>query len=82
MVSGPGTVILTGRPVKLALTREESIRIHPKRHPITMHLQVGCDEHGRLTAQQRKGLVIQLVKAMPDEQRKGEQRRIYEEFLK
>jgi xanthine dehydrogenase molybdenum-binding subunit len=41
---------MTGRPVKLALSREESIRLHPKRHPITMHLTVGCDGEGRLTA--------------------------------
>jgi xanthine dehydrogenase molybdenum-binding subunit len=41
---------MTGQPVKLALTREESIRIHPKRHPITMELEVGCDEEGQLTA--------------------------------
>ncbi len=41
---------LTGRPVKLELSREESIRIHPKRHPIAMHYTVGCDEEGRLTA--------------------------------
>ncbi len=41
---------LSGRPVKLELTREESIRIHPKRHPITMHYSVGCDAEGRLTA--------------------------------
>jgi xanthine dehydrogenase molybdenum-binding subunit len=41
---------LTGRPVKITLSREESIRLHPKRHPITMHYEVGCDEEGRLTA--------------------------------
>ncbi|MCZ6727271.1 MAG: selenium-dependent xanthine dehydrogenase, partial [Acidobacteria bacterium] len=41
---------LTGRPVKLTLNREESIRLHPKRHPIVMHYTVGCDEEGRLTA--------------------------------
>jgi xanthine dehydrogenase molybdenum-binding subunit len=41
---------LTGRPVKLALSREESIRLHPKRHPIEMHYTVGCDAEGRLTA--------------------------------
>jgi xanthine dehydrogenase molybdenum-binding subunit len=41
---------LTGRPVKLTLTREESIRIHPKRHPITMEYTAGCDGAGRLTA--------------------------------
>ena len=27
---------VTGRPVKLTLNREESIRLHPKRHPIRM----------------------------------------------
>jgi xanthine dehydrogenase molybdenum-binding subunit len=41
---------MTGRPVKLALTRDESIRLHPKRHPITMHYEVGCDAEGHLTA--------------------------------
>jgi len=39
----------TGRPVRLRLTREQSIAMHPKRHPITMHYRVGCDEEGRLT---------------------------------
>jgi xanthine dehydrogenase molybdenum-binding subunit len=41
---------LTGRPVRIELTREESIRIHPKRHPLTMTYTVGCDAEGRLTA--------------------------------
>ena len=41
---------LAGRPVKIALTREESIRLHPKRHPIQMHYTVGCDAEGKLTA--------------------------------
>ncbi len=41
---------LTQRPVRLVLSREESIRIHPKRHPITMHYTVGCDAQGQLTA--------------------------------
>jgi xanthine dehydrogenase molybdenum-binding subunit len=41
---------MTGRPVRITLNREESIRLHPKRHPITMHYTVGCDEEGRLTA--------------------------------
>lgn len=40
----------TGHPVKVTLSREESIRIHPKRHPITMEYTVGCDAGGRLTA--------------------------------
>ncbi|MBE0529755.1 MAG: selenium-dependent xanthine dehydrogenase [Rhodospirillales bacterium] len=41
---------MTGRPVRLSLNREESIRMHPKRHPITMRYTVGCDTEGRLTA--------------------------------
>jgi selenium-dependent xanthine dehydrogenase len=41
---------VTGRPVRLALSREESIRLHPKRHPITMEYRVGCDADGHLTA--------------------------------
>lgn len=41
---------LTGRPVKIALTREQSVRVHPKRHPIGMDYTVGCDAEGRLTA--------------------------------
>jgi len=41
---------VTGRPVKLTLSREESIRLHPKRHPISMEYTVGCDAEGRLTA--------------------------------
>jgi len=40
---------LTGRPAMVTLTREESIRLHPKRHPITMEYAVGCDGDGRLT---------------------------------
>jgi len=41
---------MTGRPVRFVLNREESIRMHPKRHPLTMDYTVGCDEDGRLTA--------------------------------
>ena len=41
---------LTGKPVKLTLSREESIRMHPKRHALTMDYTVGCDAQGRLTA--------------------------------
>ncbi len=39
-----------GKPVKLTLSREESIRLHPKRHPIKMEYTVGCDADGLLTA--------------------------------
>ena len=42
--------ILTKTPVKATLTREESIRLHPKRHPIKMTYTVGCDADGKLTA--------------------------------
>ncbi|HEY5039199.1 MAG TPA: molybdopterin cofactor-binding domain-containing protein, partial [bacterium] len=42
--------LLTGKPVKATLTREESIRFHPKRHPIKMTYTVGCDANGKLTA--------------------------------
>ena len=41
---------LTGRPVRIVLSREESMRLHPKRHPMTMTYTVGCDAEGRLTA--------------------------------
>ena len=40
----------TGRPVKLTLSRAESLRFHVKRHPLTMTYTVGCDAEGRLTA--------------------------------
>ncbi len=38
-----------GVPVKVKLNRHESIRMHPKRHPIWMDYEVGCDEKGMLT---------------------------------
>lgn len=44
---------LSKRPVKVKLTRKESILIHPKRHPMDMEFTVGCDEKG----------IIQGVKA-------------------
>lgn len=34
------------RPVKVKLTRDESILIHPKRHPMDMEFTMGCDENG------------------------------------
>src|SRR5205807_10262017 len=36
--------------VKVTVTREQSICIHPKRHEIKMSYKVGCDEAGRLVA--------------------------------
>jgi aldehyde oxidoreductase len=41
---------LLQRPVKCTLSREESLLMHPKRHPIRMEYTAGCDECGRLTA--------------------------------
>ena len=41
---------LTRRPVRITLDREQSIRMHPKRHPMTMTYTVGCDAQGKLTA--------------------------------
>jgi selenium-dependent xanthine dehydrogenase len=38
----------TGRPVKLTLSRAESLRFHVKRHPLTMTYTVGCDAQGHL----------------------------------
>jgi selenium-dependent xanthine dehydrogenase len=46
----------TGRPVKLTLSRAESMRFHVKRHPITATYTVGCDGDGRLV-----GLRARLV---------------------
>ena len=40
----------TGRPVKVGLTRDESILIHPKRHGMEMEFTTACDENGKLTA--------------------------------
>lgn len=37
---------LTGRPVKVKLSRAESLLIHPKRHPMEMEFAMGCDENG------------------------------------
>ncbi len=47
---------LTGRPVKVKLTRAESILIHPKRHPMDMEISVGCDENGKIL-----GVKVQVI---------------------
>jgi aldehyde oxidoreductase len=41
---------LLQRPVKCTLTREQSFRIHAKRHPIEVEVWAGCDAEGKLTA--------------------------------
>ncbi|MCA9933854.1 MAG: molybdopterin-dependent oxidoreductase, partial [Anaerolineales bacterium] len=38
-----------GVPAKVRLTRDESIMMHPKRHPIWMDYHIGCDAEGKLT---------------------------------
>jgi xanthine dehydrogenase molybdenum-binding subunit len=40
----------SGRPVLLALSRRESLRLHPKRHALVMDYEVGADADGRLVA--------------------------------
>ncbi len=40
----------TRRPVRVTLTRAESMRIHPKRHPMDMEYTLGADGEGRITA--------------------------------
>ncbi len=41
---------LLQKPVKLTLSREESIRMHPKRHPVWMDMKIACNKNGKLTA--------------------------------
>ncbi len=41
---------LLQRPVRITVSREESLRMHAKRHPIRMEYQAGCDADGKLTA--------------------------------
>lgn len=40
----------TKKPVKVTLSRKESIAIHPKRHAMEMEFATACDEKGILTA--------------------------------
>ena len=47
---------LLDRPVKCTLSREESLRIHAKRHPIRLEYWAGCDADGHLTALRVRGI--------------------------
>ncbi|MCG8404393.1 MAG: molybdopterin-dependent oxidoreductase [Phycisphaerales bacterium] len=47
---------LARMPVKTVLTRFESMRLHPKRHPITIQCKVGCDAEGRITGLKTRSL--------------------------
>ena len=38
----------TRRPVKVRLTRAESLLVHPKRHHFEMDFTMGCDENGKI----------------------------------
>ncbi len=42
--------MLTGRPVKVALTREEVFWCHRGRHPVLMRSKIGVSKSGRITA--------------------------------
>ncbi len=44
--------LATGRPVRLAFSREESFLGHGKRHPFTLVYRTGVTREGRITAQQ------------------------------
>jgi xanthine dehydrogenase molybdenum-binding subunit len=46
--------LMTNRPVKITISRDESICLHPKRHPIKMEYWVGCDNDGKLLAVKAK----------------------------
>jgi len=40
----------TKRPVKMVLTREESLRVHVKRHPAKLYYKTGADKTGHVLA--------------------------------
>ena len=40
---------LLKKPVLVRLSRDESLRMHPKRHPFLMHYKLGADKGGKLT---------------------------------
>ena len=41
---------LLQRPVKCTFSRDESLRVHPKRHPVRAEVWAGCDATGKVTA--------------------------------
>ena len=44
----------TGRPVKITLTREESLRFHTKKHASLLHYKTGFSKNGKVLANQAK----------------------------
>ena len=49
--------LATGRPVKMVLTRGESLRVHVKKHAFTMRYKTGATKDGRLLAVRAELLV-------------------------
>ncbi|NLT95858.1 MAG: selenium-dependent xanthine dehydrogenase [Clostridia bacterium] len=45
---------LTKRPVKVLLSRQKSINVHPKRHAMEIRMKVACDEKGKLLGMQAR----------------------------
>lgn len=42
------------KPVKVALSRDESLKVHPKRHAMEIEFTTACDEKGKFTAMKVK----------------------------
>lgn len=49
--------MITGRPVKIALTREEVFYCHRGRHPVLMHVKTGVKNDGAITAMHFQSLL-------------------------
>ncbi len=47
---------LLRQPVRVHLNRDESIIMHPKRHPVRMDISLSCDKDGKLTAVKLKAV--------------------------
>ncbi len=45
---------LLRKPVKVLLSRKESLLVHPKRHAMFMHVKVACDKQGTLLGMQAR----------------------------
>ena len=39
---------LMNKPVKVSLSRPESLKVHPKRHPVIMDMELAADENGKM----------------------------------
>ena len=45
---------LMKRPCKMKLRRSESLKVHPKRHPMDLEMTLGCDENGIIQGMKAK----------------------------